>query len=86
MVRSPWAAKWLLKVDDELMGCGHAFFNTLAIKGAAEVLERTVVEERGQPSTDPSVPLTEMQKVAVYRMNELLRLQLSKKLTLAARE
>lgn len=41
-MRSPWAAKWLLKVDDEMLGCGHAYFSTLAIKGAAEVLERCV--------------------------------------------
>jgi len=40
MVRSPWVSKWVLKVDDELLGCGHASFSTLAIKGAAEVLER----------------------------------------------
>jgi len=86
MVRSPWATKWLLKVDDELMGCGHAYFNTLSIRGAAEVLERTLVEEAGAPAPDPRVPLSEMQRVAVYRLNELLRLQLGKKLALAARE
>jgi len=35
---------------------------------------------------DPSIPLTEMQLVAVYRLNELLRMQLPKKLHVAARE
>jgi hypothetical protein len=42
MVRSPWASKWLIKVDDEIGGAGHSFFDTLSIKGAADVLERWV--------------------------------------------
>lgn len=40
MVRSPSTTKWLLKVDDEVAGAGHAYFDTLTIKGALDVLER----------------------------------------------
>lgn len=86
MVRSPGAPKWLLKIDDEVGGGGHAWVDTLSIVGAAAVLERTLVEEGGAASPDPAVILTDAQKVAVYRINELLRKQLSKKLQLAARD
>lgn len=47
---------------------------------------RTVVEEGGRPSADPAVALTELQRVAKYRLVELLHGQLPKKLSLAARE
>lgn len=55
MVRSPWASKWLFKVDDEVLGCGHATLSTLAIQGAADVLERTVVEEMGCPQVREAI-------------------------------
>ena len=47
-----------------------------------------VSEDPGAQRTasDPSVPLTERQQVAVYRMNELLYRQMPRRLTLAARE
>lgn len=43
MVRSPLISKWLLKVDNEVMGCGHALLRVANIKGAPVVLERWVL-------------------------------------------
>ncbi|KAL6746704.1 hypothetical protein V8C86DRAFT_1820156 [Haematococcus lacustris] len=87
MVRWPWASQWLLKVDDEVGGAGHASFHTAAIKGAADVLERTREEEgEGSSGSDPTQPLSEWQQVARYRLNELLLRQLPRKLALAARD
>jgi hypothetical protein len=47
---------------------------------------RTIIEEQGQAVCDPGVPLTEYQRVAAYRLNQLLARQLPRKLALAARD
>lgn len=47
MVRHPAVPKWLFKIDDEVMGLGHAFFDTASIRGGAEVLARVVEEAAG---------------------------------------
>lgn len=40
MVRYPATRTWLLKIDDEHMGNGHAYFRRQDINGANEVLDR----------------------------------------------
>lgn len=42
MVRYPATRTWLLKIDDEHMGNGHAYFRRQDINGANEVLDRCV--------------------------------------------
>ncbi|KAG2448854.1 hypothetical protein HYH02_006205 [Chlamydomonas schloesseri] len=107
MVRHPAVPKWLFKVDDEVMGLGHAFFDTAAIKGGAEVLARVVEEAAGAGPRSAAdslrlelgldgldgggdgagdKPLTEVQRVAMFRMYELLFRQLPKRLHLACRD
>ncbi|GAX77423.1 hypothetical protein CEUSTIGMA_g4868.t1 [Chlamydomonas eustigma] len=97
MARNPWVRKWVLKVDDEVMGCGHASLDLQGIKGAADVLKRVDLEQQLQthrpPATgpqagpaNPSEPLSDAQRVGAYRINELLYRQLPKHLSLACRE
>ncbi len=59
------------------------------MQGATEVLNRTALEEAGQappPPNDALPPLSEAQKVASYRLSQLLYRQLPDKMQLAARE
>ncbi|KAG2501161.1 hypothetical protein HYH03_000976 [Edaphochlamys debaryana] len=111
MVRHPEVPKWLFKIDDEIMGHGHAFFDTAAIKGSGEVLTRVLDEATGTgvcsaadslrlelglgPGTAPggpdgsdpfASPLTEIQRVAMFRLYELLFRQLPRRLHLACRD
>ncbi|KAG2432871.1 hypothetical protein HXX76_008603 [Chlamydomonas incerta] len=108
MVRHPAVPKWLFKIDDEVMGLGHAFFDTASIKGGAEVLARVVEEaagagprsaadslrlELGLDNLDGGdgggagdKPLTEVQRVALFRLYELLFRQMPKRLHLACRD
>lgn len=88
MVRNPRVARWLLKVDDEVMGCGTASFETKSIKGAPEVLERLIWEHQQNHKhalvslSSDIPPLTEPEQVAQYRLNELLFRQLPRQLGL----
>ncbi|GLC34485.1 hypothetical protein PLESTB_001256000 [Pleodorina starrii] len=113
MVRHPLVPKWLLKIDDEVMGLGHAFFDTSAIRGAEEVLSRVIAEATGRgptsaadalrlelglgggvggaegassSSSSSEPPLTEIQRVAMFRLYELLFRQLPRRLHLACRD
>lgn len=121
MVRYPEVAKWLLKIDDEVMGFGHAFFDTASVKGAAEVLQRVADEAAGRRETSIAdalrielglgpgsgsaggggggaagvpdgfagseyQPLTETQRVSMFRLYELLYRQLPRRLHLACRD
>lgn len=97
MVRSPLVSKWLIKIDDEVMGCGIASFETRGIKGVPDVLSRLIMEKQKEtslvlsssstpPSTSPEDPssLSEPEQVAKYRLNEFLYRQLPKQLALPA--
>ncbi|KXZ47062.1 hypothetical protein GPECTOR_38g299 [Gonium pectorale] len=107
MIRNPNVPKWLFKVDDEIMGLGHAFFDTAAIKGSSDVLARVLNDAagRGPRSAADSLrlelglappgsaeagaeatPLNEVQRVAMFRMYELLFRQLPRRLQLACRD
>eukprot|EP00798_Chlamydomonas_sp_ICE-L_P031417 gene31417-6585_t len=86
MVRCPTVNKWLMKVDDESLGCGHAFF-----EGRPSFLERSLVEQyelqvNSSLESEPLQPLSEEQQVSAYRIHELLRVQLPRALTLAAKD
>ncbi|EFJ52332.1 hypothetical protein VOLCADRAFT_102998 [Volvox carteri f. nagariensis] len=110
MVRHPLVPKWLFKIDDEIMGMGHAFFDTASIKGCDGVLERVIGEVTGSGPRSPGdalrlelglsgsgdgggaatggsvPPLTEVQRVAMFRLYELLFRQLPRRLHLTCRE
>ncbi|GFR40108.1 hypothetical protein Agub_g662, partial [Astrephomene gubernaculifera] len=113
MVRHPVVPKWLFKIDDEIMGLGHAFFDTAAVKGSGDVLARVVEEFMGRGVQSPAErlrlefgavtgiaggggnvvrvdddesPLSEVQRVAMFRLYELLFRQLPRRLHLASRD
>ncbi|GLI64066.1 hypothetical protein VaNZ11_007230 [Volvox africanus] len=109
MVRHPLVPKWLFKIDDEIMGLGHAFFDVTAIKGTGEVLTRVIAEATGRSPASAAdalrlelglhgngnyddgsgggePQLTEIQRVAMFRLYELLFRQLPRRLHLACRE
>jgi hypothetical protein len=89
-VRWPHVHHWVAKVDDEAgQGAGHASYQLAGIRGAAEVLARTALEEAGRPpppATGPVPPLSEAQRVAVYRLSQLLYRQLPDKLSISNKE
>ena len=93
MVRSPLVSKWLIKIDDEVMGCGIASFETKSIKGVPDILHRLMMEMQREdlqkassssssPHADDSSSLSEPEQVAKYRLNEFLYRQLPKQLAL----
>jgi hypothetical protein len=55
MVRSPTATKWLLKMDDGLMGLTHACVDLQAVQGAAAILERVAAEATPVPASPSAI-------------------------------
>ncbi|KAK9811483.1 hypothetical protein WJX72_004683 [[Myrmecia] bisecta] len=86
IVEHPTVPRWLLKIDDESDGRGHAYVDGAAIPAIGRALQQLANPTGGAQDAESVIEAQDAHEVAIYKIAQALRQAMSHTVTLAGQE